>query len=71
MAAMQALGNTCGLASFLAPSFGAFGALRFLCGVGIAGTKNGCFLLALSFAAFVWMGGSTAGTALVPALGDP
>jgi len=44
------LGNAAGIASFLAPGIWSFLFLRFLCGVGIAGAKNGLFLLATEFA---------------------
>ena len=45
-----ALGNVSGILSFFAPGFTAFVALRCLCGVGIAGSKNGAFLMATEFA---------------------
>ena len=44
------LGNVAGTASFLAPSYAVFLALRFACGFGIAGAKNGVFLLGTEFA---------------------
>ena len=44
------LGNISGIASFAAPNYTSFVFLRFLCGVGIAGSKNGCFLIGTEFA---------------------
>jgi MFS transporter, putative metabolite:H+ symporter len=44
------IGNLSGLASFLAPNYAFFVVLRFVCGFGIAGAKNGIFLLATEFA---------------------
>uniref|UniRef100_A0A6U9DUF3 Major facilitator superfamily (MFS) profile domain-containing protein n=1 Tax=Emiliania huxleyi TaxID=2903 RepID=A0A6U9DUF3_EMIHU len=44
------VGNLGGVASFFAPSFGPFLALRLLCGVGVAGAKNALFLLGTEFA---------------------
>ena len=44
------LGNLSGVASFLAPNYTTFVLLRFLCGVGIAGAKNGVFMLGTEFA---------------------
>lgn len=64
------LGNVTGIASFLAPEFWTFATLRFLCGVGVAGAKNGCFLLGTEFVtpdarsrvgawmAYAWLGGN-------------
>jgi MFS family permease len=63
------LGNFAGIASFFAPSYLGFVALRFVCGFGIAGGKNGVFLLATEFAtpssrarvavvlSYAWLGG--------------
>ena len=45
------VGNVAGTASFLAPSYAVFLTLRFACGFGIAGAKNGVFLLGTEFAA--------------------
>ena len=45
-----ALGNLCGIASFFAPSYSLFVAARCVCGIGIAGAKNGCFLIATELA---------------------
>ena len=44
------LGNLSGILSFFAPTYTAFVMLRCLCGVGVAGSKNGCFLMATEFA---------------------
>ena len=64
-----AIGNLSGIASFFAPSYATFVALRFVCGVGVAGAKNGCFLIATEFAppnararvgaliSYLWLGG--------------
>ena len=38
------VGNLGGVASFFAPSFGPFLALRLLCGVGVAGAKSSMLL---------------------------
>ena len=46
-----ALGNLSGFLSFLSPTYSSFVFLRFICGIGVAGAKNGCFLLATEFAA--------------------
>lgn len=45
-----AVGNVSGIASFFAPTYALFVLFRFACGVGVAGAKNGCFLLATEFA---------------------
>lgn len=44
------LGNIAGIGSFCAPGFRSFSFMRFLCGVGVSGAKNGLFLLATEFA---------------------
>ncbi len=44
------LGNAAGIASFMAPNFRSLCFLRFLTGVGVAGAKNGLFLLATEYA---------------------
>ena len=45
-----ALGNLSGIASFFAPNYLLFVMLRCVCGIGIAGAKNGCFILATELA---------------------
>ena len=45
-----AIGNVSGILSFFTPSYALFVLMRFVCGVGVAGAKNGCFLLATEFA---------------------
>ena len=43
------VGNVAGVASFLAPNFSSFIALRFVCGFGVSGAKNAVFLLGTEF----------------------
>lgn len=45
-----AVANVAGILSFLSPNFRVFLALRVVCGFGVAGCKNGCWVLATEFA---------------------